>query len=106
MKNDDIVTAAISRAKVRLAMLEEEKIAAYIQSLYKRFTDAYKRLNDAKAENSDQIDELQQCVNKLKQEIDDHRKRLKELKGNTAPTSSQSENSGDLNPDKDTGNQR
>ena len=105
MKNDDIVTAAISRAKVRLAMLEEEKIAAYIQSLYKRFTDAYKRLNDAKAENSDQIDELQQCVDKLKQEIDYHRKRLKKLQAKTAQTSSQSENPGDLKPDKGIGNQ-
>ena len=106
MKNDDIVTTAIHRAKMKLAIPEKEKIAVYIQSLYKRFNNAYKRLNDAKAENSDQIDELQQCVNKLKKEIDDHRKRLKELKGNTAPTSSQSENSGALNPDKDTGNQR
>ena len=104
MKNDDIVTAAINKAKSKLAVPEEEKIAAYIQSLYKRFTNAYRRLNEARAENSDQIDTLQQCVDKLKQEIDSNRNRLKKLKIGMTSTSSKPEQSGNLTPDKNIGN--
>ena len=82
MKQDDIVTAAIARAKTKLAMSEDKKIAANIQSLSKRLTIIYKELNEAKIGNSDQIDLLQENIDRLKHEIDTNRKLLKKLRAN------------------------
>ena len=82
MKQDDIVTAAIARAKTKLAMSEDKKITANIQSLSKRLTSIYKKLNEAKVEDSDQVGLLQQNVNRLKYEIDTNRKLLKKLRAN------------------------
>ena len=80
MKQDDIVTTAIARAKTKLAMSEDKKIAANIQSLSKRLTTVYKKLNEAKVENSDQVSLFQQNVDRLKYEIDINRKLLKTLR--------------------------
>ena len=62
MKKDDIVTAAIAKAKTQLAMPEDEKITANIRSLYKRLAKAYEKLGDAKAEGNDQVEIFQQSV--------------------------------------------
>ena len=82
MKQDDIVTTAIARAKTKLAMSEDKKIAANIQSLSKRFTSIHKKLSKAKVENSDQVSLFQQNVDSLKYEIDTNRRLLKKLRAN------------------------
>ena len=88
MKKDDIVTSAITKAQSKLAMPEDKKIAANIQSLYKRLVNAYEKLTDAKAQNSNQVDILKQSVNKLKNDIDKNRKALRRLREDMAPTDS------------------
>jgi chromosome segregation ATPase len=88
MKKDDIVTAAINKARQELAIPEDEKIAANIKSLYKRLAGAHEKLTDAKAENSSQVEIFQRIVDKLKYEIYSNRQVLRRIKADIAMASS------------------
>ncbi|WP_049721412.1 electron transport complex subunit RsxC [Gilvimarinus polysaccharolyticus] len=80
---DDPVSAAIERAKAKMAMAPEEKLRTTLESLYKRLTKAEQKAREAREQASDNAEALEQGVAKLKEKIASNQKELSEL----APTS-------------------
>ncbi|WP_339897606.1 electron transport complex subunit RsxC [uncultured Gilvimarinus sp.] len=76
---DDPVSAAIERAKAKVAMAPEDKLRSSLESLYKRLAKAEEKAREAREQDSDKADALEQGVSKLKEKIASTQKELDEL---------------------------
>ncbi|WP_041522874.1 electron transport complex subunit RsxC [Gilvimarinus agarilyticus] len=76
---DDPVSAAIERAKAKVAMSPEDKLRSSLESLYKRLAKAEDKAREAREQDSDKADALEQGVSKLKEKIASTQKELDEL---------------------------
>ena len=76
---DDPVSAAIERAKAKVAMAPEDKLRSSLESLYKRLAKAEEKAREAREQDPDKADALEQGVSKLKEKIASAQKELDEL---------------------------